>query len=127
MAVKREINKGLRYLFPDGVPGTDWELDDQGAGPFIAIWRRAEPQPTNAQIDTAITAAIAAEQQAATDAQQARQALIAIAQGAVGVAVADWTAAQVRAIVGIIAWQLGGVDKDTKLRPLAQWVRDRSA
>ena len=85
-------------------------------------------EPTSQQAAT-ITATIAAhtpnlayfpEEQ---DAAQARQTLLAAAQSAVGVAVADLTTVQMRALLGVLLYVAGGLDKDTKVKPLAQWVR----
>ena len=42
----------LTYLFPGAKPG-DWLLQDDGAGPYIKAWSRAEPQPTPTQITAA--------------------------------------------------------------------------
>lgn len=52
----------LAYLFPDGKPLDDWVLQDDGAGPYIKAWRRAEKQPTLAELQAAEPAALAAEQ-----------------------------------------------------------------
>jgi hypothetical protein len=52
----------LAHLFP----GMDFErecvLQDDGGGPYIKAWRRAERQPTDAELKAAEPAAIAAEQ-----------------------------------------------------------------
>lgn len=57
------------------------------------------------------------------DAAQARQTLLTAAQSAVGVAAADWTNVQMRALLALLIYQAGGLDKDTKVKLLAQWVR----
>lgn len=46
------MNGELVYLFPGAKPG-DWLLQDDGAGPYIKAWNRAEAQPTPAQITAA--------------------------------------------------------------------------
>ena len=46
------MHGALTYLFPGAKPG-DWLLQDDGEGPFIAAWNRAEPQPTASQIAAA--------------------------------------------------------------------------
>lgn len=47
-------------------PGIDFEreclLQDDGAGPYIKAWRRAEKQPTPEELKAAEPAALAAEQ-----------------------------------------------------------------
>ena len=51
----------LRYMFPDAKDG-DWELADMsdGNGVFVSAWNRAEPVPSNDEINAAESAAIAA-------------------------------------------------------------------
>lgn len=120
----RELNRGLKWLFPDGQPNVDWYLidDGDGLGPKIAFWNRLEPQPTEEQIDAAIAASIAAEQQATEEAATLKQAIVTLAQSAVGVALNDLTAAQRNALIAILLWRAGAIDKTLKVRPLAQWV-----
>ena len=62
MGLQRLGFKSLSY-HPDG----DFRLhdDSQGAGPYIAEWRSAQPQPSTAEIETAH-----AEWQAEYDAQE---------------------------------------------------------
>lgn len=122
--VVREVNLGLKWLFPAGQAGTDWTLQDDGAGPFIASWNRAEPQPNDAQIDAAIAAAKAAAQQAETDAVALKQAVQNLAQSAVGVVIDQLTAAQRNALIACLLWKAGAIDKDMKIRPLAQWLKN---
>jgi hypothetical protein len=45
----------LTHLYPgiSFADGGDCTLQDDGAGPFIAAWRRPEPQPTTEQIEAA--------------------------------------------------------------------------
>jgi hypothetical protein len=57
------------------------------------------------------------------DASQSLQTLQSAAQSTVGVAAADWTNIQMRALLALLIWKAGGLDKDTKVKPLAQWVR----
>lgn len=53
----------LRYMFPDTKQG-DWELSDMsdGNGIFISAWNRAEPVPSNDEINGNEQAAIEAAQ-----------------------------------------------------------------
>lgn len=125
MAV-RELNLGLKWLFPGGAPGVDWDLVDDGAGPYIAAWHRTEPQPSDTEIDTAIAAAKAAAQQAVTDAASLKQAIINQAQSAVGVLLTDLTAAQRNALVACLLWKAGALDKTLKIKPLASWLTNGS-
>lgn len=54
------LHQVLAHLFPDGKPLDDWVLQDDGAGPYIKAWRRAEKQPTDAELKAAEPAALAA-------------------------------------------------------------------
>ena len=49
------LSLALAHLFPGTKfsAGGDCELRDDGAGPYIAVWRRPEPQPTPEQIAAA--------------------------------------------------------------------------
>jgi hypothetical protein len=49
----------LKYMFPEAAPG-DWRLQDDGAGPYIVQWNRAEPKPTSEDVAAATPAAQAA-------------------------------------------------------------------
>ena len=53
--------EALEYLFPDIEFGVDVVLRDMGAGAYIAEWNRAEPEPTQAELDTAQSAVDAAK------------------------------------------------------------------
>lgn len=44
----------IGQLFPNAVFGKDVLLRDDGAGPFIAQWNLASPQPTDAEFDAAL-------------------------------------------------------------------------
>ena len=50
------LAQAILYLFPTArfSPGGDVSIENSGAGPYIAAWRRAEPQPTAAQITAAM-------------------------------------------------------------------------
>lgn len=45
-----DLHKTLLALFPDYEEG-DWRLQNDGSGPFIAEWNRAEPQPPQGQLN----------------------------------------------------------------------------
>lgn len=79
--------------------------------------------PTQAQIDAALAAIAQAEQQAQADAAQLRQQVLATLQSAVGVRFIDLNNAQLKAIVEVLAWQAGALNKDTTVRPPADWIR----
>lgn len=52
----------LAHLFPGINFQDECILQDEGAGPYIKAWRRAERQPTDAELKAAEPAALAAEQ-----------------------------------------------------------------
>jgi len=45
-----------------------------------------------------------------------------LAQSTVGVALADLTQAQLKALVAVLLWESGAVDLDGRIRPLREWV-----
>lgn len=79
--------------------------------------------PTPEQVQAALAARRAAEQQAAQDAAALRQLVRTKAQSAVGVAIDDLLVGQLRALVAILLHKEGALDKDGKIRPLSEWVR----
>lgn len=44
------------------------------------------------------------------------------AQSAAGVALTDLTAAQVKSLLAVVLYRLGGVTNDGKVRPLSEWA-----
>lgn len=80
-------------------------------------------EPTPEQIAAAIAARALAAQQAAQDAAALRQRVLTLAQSAVGVQIDALTAPQVRALIAILLWQAGAIDRAGAVRPLGQWVR----
>lgn len=80
-------------------------------------------EPTAEQIAAAIAAREAARQQAAQDALALRQRVIMLAQSAVGVQIDALTAAQVRALIALLLWQAGAIDRAGMVKPLGEWVR----
>jgi len=73
------IDLTLKYMFPSIDLLAECRLQDDGAGPYIAQWNRPEPQPTQAEIEAAYPAALAAAQRAAIPSitrAQAKAALI---------------------------------------------------
>jgi hypothetical protein len=65
---------------------------------------------------------LAANEQARADAAALRQQVITIAQSAVGTRVDLLTAAQVRALIAVLLWKGGALDKSGVVRPLAEWL-----
>lgn len=62
------VGAALAYLFPNGSQH-DWVLQDDGEGPYIAAWRRPEPQPTQAEIEAAMLPAAKAQRIASINAE----------------------------------------------------------
>lgn len=79
--------------------------------------------PTPQQIIDAIAAREQARVQARLDAQALRQQVVQIAQSSVGIRFDQLTGNQLRAIVSIILWERGVLDKSGVVRPLEEWVR----
>lgn len=54
----------------------------------------------------------------------AKNAILAMAQTAVGVTLANLTAAQIKSLMAILLYKEGGVDiKTMAVKPLSEWVR----
>ena len=68
----------LEYLFPGINFQTECVVMDSGDGPRIVKWLRAEPQPTEAEIEAAAPAALAAAARAAIVPVTRRQMLTAL-------------------------------------------------
>lgn len=111
----------LRYLFPNASPQRDYEIRDDGSGPYIAIWNLQAAQPTVAELQAASDAYDTAAAQAASEAAALRTRVRTTAQSAVGVLITDLTAAQVRALLAVLLWKAGALDKDGKIRALSDW------
>lgn len=118
-----EIWKGLAQLFPAARPFIDYEIRDDGDGAYIASWHLPDPQPTEEQLTAAIAAFDAAAATAQTEANALRTRVVNLAQSAVGVQIDALTAGQVRALVTILLWKAGAVDKTGAIKPLNTWVR----
>lgn len=89
---------------------------------LAAVWPPPLPsEPTQAEIDAAIAARAAAEQQARADAMALRTRVRTLAQSAVGVQVDQLTAAQVRALIVVLLHKQGAIDRAGAIRPLNDW------
>jgi hypothetical protein len=100
-------------------------LDGDMVRSMLAVdWPPPLPtEPTKAEIDAAIAARAAARLQAGKDAAALRQKVLTTAQSAVGISVDALTAGQVRALVALLLYQQGALDKSGVVQPLAGWVR----
>lgn len=124
LAVERD---GLPRVaeYDDGIQRVIF-LNDRGAiqSTEVANWiGPLPPDPTPQEISAAIAAREAARQAAIQDAAALRQQIQTLAGSAVGVRVDLLTAPQVRALVAILLWQAGALDRTGTVQPLAQWVR----
>jgi hypothetical protein len=74
------LYESITYLFPGIQMPQDYMLrdDSDGNGPYIEYWNRPEPQPTQAEIQAAYPAALAAAQRAAIPKVSRRQMLTAL-------------------------------------------------
>lgn len=78
-------------------------------------------EPTEADIAAAIAAREAAERQAEADAAALRQKVVTVAQSAVGQTIDNLTAGQVRALMAVLLWKAGALDKTGAVQPLGSW------
>jgi hypothetical protein len=54
-----DLNVAIQNLFPTAVQGVDFVTQDDGAGPYIKVWNLKSPQPSDSQLSTAYTTAVA--------------------------------------------------------------------
>jgi hypothetical protein len=96
---------------------------DTGADGYAGIGEWRDPsttKPTQAEFDAEDTAYQAELAKAVT----AKNNIITTAQGAVGVTLANLTAAQIKALLACLLYQAGGVDiKTMQVKPLGEWLR----
>ncbi len=116
------IANALRYLFPNANPLIDYRIEDSGNGSTITAWNLPDPQPSAAQLQAASDAYDAQQAQQASDAAALRTLVRNTAQSAVGVALTSLTAAQVRALLAVLLWKNGALDKSGTVRPLDEWA-----
>lgn len=117
-----DLWKALAYLYPAASPITDYELRDDGGGAYIARWNLPAAQPTDTEIATAISAYDARQAQRQADAAALRQKVLTLAGSAVGIAVDQLTAAQVRALIACLLFEAGALDKSGIVQPLGTWL-----
>lgn len=121
----KDLWKALTHLHPAAKQFSDFEIRATSDGDeYIAVWRLAQPQPTEAELAAAIAAYDTAETARKQEATTLRNQVVSLAQSAVGVTLNNLTAAQVRALVAILLWKEGAVTPAGAIRPLAEWVRD---
>lgn len=90
---------------------------------LAADWPPPLPSdPTQAEIDSAVAARQAADQQAITDAAALRQKILTVANSAVGQSIDTITAGQVRALVACLLYRAGALDKSGIVQPLSKWL-----
>ena len=114
--------KALAHLYPSATPLVDYELRDDGAGPYIATWNIEGAQPTAQQIADAIVAYDAARDAEQTAATTLRNQVRTLANSAAGKAITDLTAGEVRALLAILLHKAGAITSNGTVRPLGEWV-----
>jgi hypothetical protein len=112
----------IRHLFPNADPQRDYELRDDGAGAFIARWNLPNPQPTPAELIAASDAYDLAKAQADADAGALRTQIVGVAQSAAGVLITNLSAVQVRALLAVLLWKAGALDKTGAVKGLSEWA-----
>jgi hypothetical protein len=65
---------------------------------------------------------LAAHEQARQEALALRQRVLTIAQSAVGTQIDLLTAVQVRALIAVLLWKGGALDKAGVVKPLTDWI-----
>src|SRR5262249_31481098 len=108
-------------LYPGADPRRDFLLQDDGAGPYIAAWRLADPEPTAEQLAAASAAYDAAQQQAAQEDATLKQEILSLVQSAVGVRYNLLTAAQRNAIAALDWYRRGLLDRQGRVKPPGEW------
>lgn len=109
-----ETWQAIRVTYPDAL----FQLAVDALSFVTWDGAQAAPDPVATR-----TVWLAAQQQTATDSAGLRSRVVQAAQSAIGVRVDDLLAGQVRALLAIVLWQAGALDKDGKVKPLGDWVR----
>jgi hypothetical protein len=110
-----QINPQATYLLTNS-NATSWN--------DIIEWYGPGPKPTPEQLEAAwqIVLAERAEEKAVQD------AVIDTAQGAAGKTLGSLTAGERNALLAVVLFRLGAVDRSGKVRPIRQWAgRDSDA
>lgn len=115
------------------------QVPDEAGNP-VAVWTydgNAEtlvfdPTAQTIEVDDGIPAEQLVVLQAAlsrpqldADKRAARQAIIDLAQSAVGVDIRDLTAAQIKALLALVLWDKKAIGNDLTIQPLGDWVQRR--
>ena len=117
-----QLWKALAYLYPNAQPLRDYTIVERDGVQTIAQWNLPQPQPTDAELQAAETAYDAAQAQRQADSAALRQQVVTLAQSAVGLPINTLTAAQVRALVAVLLWKAGALDKNGNVNPLGSWM-----
>lgn len=114
------LGSGTQHVFFLNARGT---VESMLASAWLATRGPLPTDPTPQESAAAIAARAAATQQAAADAAQLRQQIIALAQSAVGVRLDALTGPQVRALFALTVLRpAGAVAPDLTVRPLGEWL-----
>lgn len=87
------LANALKVLFPGIDFVTECQIQDDGNGPYLAIWNRPEPKPTQAEIEAAIPVAELSAYRATIQPVTAIQLRIALNQSGLRQAVESAVAA----------------------------------
>lgn len=127
----KDIGKALRHLFPNARVGVaaganpDYIIAaDEYGDEQIVLWKLPQAQPTEAEIAAAAAAYETAETQRQADASTLRQGILIQANAAVGVPYSNVTNAMLKALLWILLWRAGALNKDLTIKPLGEWVKD---
>lgn len=90
---------------------------------LASVWPPPLPSdPTPQQSAAARALIVAAQTQAVSDAAALRARVLTLAQSAVGVQIDALTAAQIRALVALLLYKQGAIDKTGAVVALANWL-----
>ena len=128
--MRRDVWKGFAHLFPDAEMFRDYRLEAFGEGePELVVWNLPDPVPTDAELDQAILDYDAAREQERQEAEAEQAAVRTLrgeirstAQSAVGVRFDQLTAAQLRALLAVLLYREGALDRSGVVRPPAEWA-----
>jgi hypothetical protein len=104
-----QINPQATYLLTDS-NATSWN--------DILEWYGPGPKPTPEQLEAAWQIVLAERAEAKT----VRDAVMETAKGAVGKGLGALTAGERNALLAVVLFRLGAVDRSGKIRPIREWA-----
>lgn len=132
--VRDGLPRVARYLtaYDDGTTGETqhvlyWEAPHLRSMEAAAWLAQRGPLPADPTPEESAAAIAALQQATATDAADAaalRQRVLGLANSAVGIQIDALTAGQVRALMALLLWRAGALDKTGAIKPLVGWLNN---